>query len=134
MLPSPADVERTVSWLQSIRFCAGLDAEQIQAIAGRMKIRPFVAGETLGSAGDYVTEFWIVAEGELETFLTDARGRERLIGTVNAGETVGELAILERAPSRPIRFTARSHGTLLVAPASSLHDWVQAYPQIMQNV
>jgi len=130
----PTDLERAIAWLGSVRFCAGLDAEQIQAIAGRMKIRPFVAGETLASSGDYVTEFWIVAEGELDSFLTDARGRERLIGTVNAGETVGELAILERASSRPVRFTARSHGALLIAPASALHDWVQAYPQIMQNL
>ena len=33
---------------------------------------------------------------------------------------MGELTILEKAPTRPIRFTARTHGTLLVTPAALL--------------
>src|SRR4029079_12350605 len=91
-------------------------------------------GETLGSAGDEVTEFWIVAEGELDCFLTDARGRESLLGMIRPGETIGELAILERSPTRPVRYSARTHGTLLVAPASALLEWVDAYPQLMRNL
>ena len=43
-------------------------------------VRPFVAGETLASAGDEVTEFWILVEGELDSFLTDPRGREKWLG------------------------------------------------------
>jgi NTE family protein len=134
MLPLPADVDRTVVWLQSVRFCAGLEAEQIRAIAGQMQVRPFAAGETLASAGDLVTEFWIVVEGELDSFLTDARGRERLIGSINPGETVGEVVILDKSATRPVRFTARTHGTLLIAPAALLHEWVETYPQIMRNL
>jgi NTE family protein len=134
MSSSAADLERAVAWLQGVPFCAGLDAEQIRAIAARMRIRPFVAGETLASAGDVVTEFWIVVEGELDTFLTDPRGRERSIGSINPGETVGEVVILERSATRPVRFTARTHGTLLIAPAADLHDWVEAYPQVMRNL
>jgi CRP-like cAMP-binding protein len=47
---------------------------------------------------------------------------------------VGEIAILENAPTRPVRFTARTHGTLLVAPAAMLHVWVKTYPQLMRNL
>ena len=77
-MPSPkVDTERVIAWLASSRFCAELDAEAIQAIADQLQVRPFTAGETLASAGDAVTEFWIVAEGELDSYLIDARGRER---------------------------------------------------------
>jgi CRP-like cAMP-binding protein len=134
MSPLDANAERVVDWLQAVRFCARLDSEQIKAIASRMRVRPFTAGETLASAGDAVTEFWIVVEGELDTFLTDSRGRERSIGSVHQGETVGEVVILEKSPTRPCRFTARTHGTLLVAPAALLHEWVQSYPQVMLNL
>ena len=131
---SEADFSRVVNWLTSIRFCAGLSAEQINAIGSQLSVRPFTAGETLASAGDEVTEFWIVAEGELDAFLTDARGRERFLTTVQHGETVGELIILENSTSRPLRFTARTHGTMLVAPAETLRTWIKVYPQVMQNL
>ena len=134
MPTSQADIDRSVAWLSAVRFCAGLDAEQIQAIASQIQVRPFTAGETLAAAGDAVTEFWMVVEGELDSFMTDPRGREKWIGTVRQGETVGELAILENMPTRPIRLTARTHGTLLVAPAALLREWVKTYPQIMQSL
>src|SRR5687768_4578942 len=120
------DLTRVTDWLRGVRFCSGLDAEQINAIAGQVQVRPFEAGETLAAAGDAVTEFWIVVEGELDTFLTDLRGREKPLGLVRQGETVGELVILEKAPTRPVRFTARTHGTLLTAPAMLLEEWVKS--------
>jgi predicted acylesterase/phospholipase RssA/CRP-like cAMP-binding protein len=128
------DTERVVAWLSTTRFCAGLSTEAVNAIAGHLEVRPFGAGETLASAGDAVDEFWIVAEGELDSFLTDARGRERWLAIASQGETVGDLAILENMPTRPIRYTARTHGTLLVAPAEMLRTWVEEYPRVMQNL
>jgi predicted acylesterase/phospholipase RssA len=93
-----------------------------------------VAGETLASAGDPVNEFWIIIEGEIDTFLTDPRGREKPLGTVRQGETVGEVVILEKSTTRPARFTARTHGVLFAAPAELLQGWIRTYPQIMQNL
>jgi NTE family protein len=129
-----ADAEQVVAWLRTVRFCHGFDAEQLAVIARECRVRPFVAGETLASAGDEVTEFWILVEGELDSFLTNPRGREEWLATIRQGETVGELAILENAPTRPLRFTARTHGTLLVVPAALLQEWVKSYPQVMQNL
>lgn len=134
-MPSPiGEIELVQGWLSKVRCCQGLDAEQIAAMARDFRVRTFKAGETIASAGDAVTEFWIVVEGELDSFLTDARGREKLIGMVRAGETVGEVIILEKTSTRPIRLTARTHGKLLFAPAEVLHDWVKVYPQLMQNL
>jgi len=133
MAASKAELDRMVAWLGAVRFCDGLTPEQLNDIAGEMYLRPFSAGETLAAAGDEVTEFWIVAEGEIEAFATDPRGRESPLGAVRQGETVGELAILEKTP-RPVRFTARTHGTLLVAPAEVLLAWVEAYPSMMRSL
>ena len=129
-----ADAEHVVGWLKTVRFCDGLASEQLAVIASEFRERPFVAGETLASAGDEVTEFWILVEGELDSYLTDPRGREKWLTTIRQGETVGEIAILEQAPNRPVRFTARTHGTLLFAPAALLHEWVKTYPQMMHNL
>ena len=104
-----ADAERVLNWLSTVRFCEGLDAEQLAAIANETRIRPFAAGDTLASAGEAVTEFWILVEGELDSFLIDPRGREKWLGTVRQGETVGEISILENSPTRHLRFTGRTH-------------------------
>src|SRR5438045_2928543 len=88
MPPSTTDAERVVAWLRTVRFCEGLDSEQLAAIANEICIRPFAAGDTLASAGEEVTEFWLLAEGELDSFLIDPRGREKWLGTVRQGETV----------------------------------------------
>jgi predicted acylesterase/phospholipase RssA/CRP-like cAMP-binding protein len=134
MTSTAVETEPVVGWLATSRLCAGLDAKAVRAIGGQLQVRRFTAGETLASAGDAVTEFWIVAEGELDSFLIDARGRERWLAIVQQGESVGELAILEDMPTRPIRYTARTHGTLLVAPARMLRAWVEDYPRVMQNL
>jgi predicted acylesterase/phospholipase RssA/CRP-like cAMP-binding protein len=134
MTSTAVETEPVVAWLARARFCAGLDPQALETIAGQMQVRPFAAGEVLASAGDAVTEFWIVAEGELDAFLVDARGREQLLAMVQQGETVGELAILENMPTRPIRYSARTSGTLLSAPAARLRAWIETYPVVMQNL
>lgn len=134
MSTSQVELDQVESWLGAVPFCSGLMSDQRTAIANQMSVRQFAAGETLGEAGDRVTEFWILVAGELDCFLTDPRGRESVLGIIRPGETVGEMMILEKAPTRPVRYTARTHGTLLVAPASALFDWIEAYPVLMQNL
>ena len=134
MASTAVDTERVVAWLATSRFCAGLDAEAVTAIADQLYVRPLTAGETLASAGDAVTEFWFVVEGELDAFLIDARGRDHSRLVVGEGEAVGALAILDNMPTRPVRFSARTHGTLLVAPAAMLRVWIEKYPRVMQNL
>lgn len=134
MPDAATEIEQLVGWLAKVRFCRGLDGNQLLELAQEFTLRSFTAGETVALADEPVTEFWIVIEGELESFLTDPRGRERLLGTVHQGETLGEVAILEQNLNRPTRFTARTNGTLLVAPAEALLRWVQTYPVLMQNL
>lgn len=129
-----ADFEQMLQWLSNIRFCQGVDRDQLASLAQELTVRSFAAGETIASPDDPVTEFWIVVEGELDSFLTDPRGREEFLGIVHQGETVGEIFILEKNPNRPARFTARTNGKLLVAPADALIRWVKIYPSLMQNL
>jgi hypothetical protein len=51
MASTAVDTEPVVAWLVTSRFCAGLDAEAVTAIADQVQVRPFAAGETLASAG-----------------------------------------------------------------------------------
>jgi NTE family protein len=127
------DLEQIVDLLRAAPLCDGLNEEQLLALARQFLVRPFLAGERLAAAGDPVTEFWVVAEGEIEAYLTDARGRESQLGVVGKGETIGEIAIVEHA-LRPIRFTARTHGALLTVAHEVFRGWLDAYPPLMKNL
>ena len=128
------DINPVNAWLAASHICTGLDDDAIKAIASQVQVRRVTAGEALASAGDAVTKFWIVVEGEIDAYLVNARGRERWLAKAEQGETVGEIAILENMPTRPIRYIARTHGTLLVAPAAMLRVWIENYPRVMQNL
>ena len=56
MPPLTADAERVVAWLSAVRFCEGLNCDELAVLASEIRLRPFVAGETLASAGDDVTD------------------------------------------------------------------------------
>ena len=125
--------EQVIDLLRVTPLCDGLNNEELAVLAGKLEVRSFQAGETLAAPGDPVTEFWVVAEGEIEAYLTDARGRESQIGVARKGETIGEIAIMENA-LRPIRFTAQTDGTLLTISSHTFLEWVEAFPPLMKNL
>jgi predicted acylesterase/phospholipase RssA/CRP-like cAMP-binding protein len=128
-----ADASQIAALLESVPLCDGLDAASLTAMAGQMRWREFAAGETLAAAGSPVTEFWIVIEGEIEAYLSDAHGRESLLGVIRKGETIGEVAIIQHSYCL-LRFTSRTSGTLLTVPAEGLHAWLEAYPPLMRSL
>ena len=48
MPPLTADAERVVAWLRSVRFCDGLDSEQLAAIAGEISHATVRGGRDAG--------------------------------------------------------------------------------------
>lgn len=133
MVNEHANIDNIATFLGSISLCEGMQREQLEAMARQVTVRPFAAGEQLADANESVTEFWIVNEGEIEAHLTDARGRESRLGVIREGESVGEVAIMENSP-RPVRFSAATRGTLLVAPVLTFRAWLDAYPALMRNL
>ena len=125
--------EQVIELLRSTPLCKGLNDEELAVLAGKLRLRPFGANETLASSGDPVTEFWVVAEGEIDAFLTDVRGRESQLGVVRKGETIGEISIMENT-LRPIRFTTRTQGALLTTSSDAFRVWLDRYPMLVKNL
>ena len=125
--------EQIVDLLRTTALCEGMSDEQLVVLAGQLRVRSFTAGETLASPGDPVTEFWVVAEGEIDAYLTDLRGRETQLGVAHKGESIGELSIMENV-LRPIRFTARTDGSLLTTSRDTFREWLDVHPPLMKNL
>jgi HEAT repeat protein len=99
-----AETERTVSEIDTMLFLRrvplfeGLDPEDLQRIASTCRERAYAAGETLMREGDLGSELFVLIEGTVRVVRPQPDGGERLIRTYEAGDHIGELAVLRDRP------------------------------------
>lgn len=69
----------------------GLEAEQLTRLAAECKYATFPEGTTVFRQGEPCEEMYLIIDGEVSIFLD---GMDRPIGTVRAGECLGEISVL----------------------------------------
>ena len=72
---------------------AGLLAPSLQRLAAQGVLRRYRSGTVLIEEGDSGDSVYIVLEGRLRAFVSDARGREITLGLHGPGEYVGEMSL-----------------------------------------
>ena len=75
--------------LASHPFLAGIQEEELDAVASVASERDYAAGETLMSEGDFGHSMLLIEEGAADVSVDGTRVR-----TVGPGEVLGEVAIL----------------------------------------
>ncbi len=76
----------------------GISAADLELLEGRLEHRFFAAGDYLMRAGERVSELLLITRGVVSDSITLPDGSVRRVATVTAGMTIGELAVLNRAP------------------------------------
>lgn len=84
--------------LDQVDLFAGLEPEQLAAIAGSARLRVFARGAIIVSEGDEGLGLFVVQRGALKAFVVDDSGRELTLSLLGPGEYFGELALLDAAP------------------------------------
>jgi GNAT superfamily N-acetyltransferase len=74
-----------------VRLFDGLEDEQLTRLAGECKYATFPAGAEIFRQGEPCEEMYLLLEGEVSIFI---EGRDPPIGTVRAGECLGEISVL----------------------------------------
>jgi hypothetical protein len=102
--PAVPDATRSLSDLETmlalrrVPLFEGLDPEDLQRIASTAVERVYAAGEPLMTEGDLGDELVVVLEGTVRVQRVEADGSTRFIRTYEAGEHIGELAVLRERP------------------------------------
>ena len=88
---------RPAFW-RSFDLFAGLDPAALEALAGLAQRRHWQAGETLFQRGDPGDWMLALAEGRVKLTLTTASGRELTLRLAEAGDSLGEFALVDGEP------------------------------------
>lgn len=85
------------SLLRQMPLFSSLSPQELASVDARLQPRRVVAGEQFVQEGQPRNYLYIIAEGEVEVFVTEA-GQERVIGKLGPGEHFGEYALFADTP------------------------------------
>jgi len=108
------------------------DAERA-ALAERIDLLRYAAGETIFNFGDPGNALYIVRSGEVEIFVRNHEGEKIILETSRPGDIFGEVAMLDNGP-RTAWVAAISDIELLRIDRVHFLDYVQQYPPAALNL
>lgn len=129
-----AETQRTVSeidtmlLLRRVPLFEGLEPEDLQRIASTCSERSYPAGATIMREGDLGNELFVIIEGDVRVVRDQPGGGERLIRTYQAGDHIGELAVL-RDRSRAATVIAQADLRVLVIEGENLKAILRERPE-----
>jgi len=112
--------------LNRLDLLAGLSEEQAMRVASVCSVSRFADGERLFTECSPATRVFVLIEGEVEV---SQGGRERSLGRVAAGESLGEVALLMGQPHSATA-TARSDVTTADLSRAGFEALVRQRPDI----
>ncbi|HSR48882.1 MAG TPA: HEAT repeat domain-containing protein [Anaerolineales bacterium] len=120
-------VER-VLFLKDVPIFRLLEPEDLEQVAGAATERLYAAGEALCREGEVGDELFVLIEGMVEV-RKRVDGEDRLLRTLQAGEYVGELAILREQP-RSASVIGQGEVRVLVLRGEALRSILEDRPEV----
>ncbi len=110
-----------------------LDKEMMRQIESRLEWMFLPRGEVLIRQGDAVHDFFVVINGRLLAKTSDARGQEKIVGDLIAGESIGATQILTKSSSTVSIIVARD--AAVVKFSEEEFDWlITTYPSVLKQI
>ncbi len=75
-----------------------LTASQAESVAGAVIKRRFKRGELIVEQGKKSNSLFIILTGRARVITTDTRGREVILATLNPGDHLGEMSLIDNEP------------------------------------
>lgn len=105
----------------------------IDGLARAAQRRTIQRNEVLFAAGGRATAMYVIDSGTLRVFASSAEGTEPTLALVHAGETVGELGVLEDVP-RSASVAAVGRSSIVEVPARSFRAAYDSDPAIARQM
>lgn len=91
----PVDPEQIAGFIAKIPLFMNLSQEELTRIAGQFRQARFKAGQNVIVRGDSGNAFYVILEGAVDVIIENPSGMKRTIDTLRAGDSFGEIALIE---------------------------------------
>lgn len=119
-------------FLRQISLFGSLTESDFGRICGMVQEIHLAAGEELFAEGSTGDKAYIIKEGQLEVVKTSG-GREVLLAVRGAGNVIGEMSLLEKAP-RMATVRARTDSVLLVITQQQFDQLLETSPSAARTL
>ena len=130
---APAE-EKTVQLLRSVPLFAELDEAELGRIASVAIPRSFPEGARVFHEGDTSDACYVVKSGTFRVTREHPDGRAITLATLESGDIVGELAMLDGEVRSASVETLGGEGELLALPAADMLSLLERNPEITVKI
>lgn len=123
----------TLASVKAIQMFEGLSEGELSALADIAVSRPQPAGRELYQAGEEAHGFYAVVSGRVKVYRTSPAGKEHILHTFGAGETVAEAAVLQ-GRTFPASAQVLEDAELLYFPRERFRALLRREPDIALNL
>ena len=103
-----------------------LSAEELSAISAHASARAFPRNAVVLNEGDRTDSLYIILEGRVKAFVSDADGKEVVLSTQGVGEYFGEMVLDEGPRSASVMTLEPSR--FLIVPKNDFKDFLVRNP------
>lgn len=122
-----------VADLAQVSLFAGLGEDELATLADSAHHRRLARGQILFSEGEPSDHLFLVRSGRLRVFLASPRGEELTLAVASAGQTLGELSVLDRQP-RSASVDALEATELLAIAGDDVRALLDTNPRALRAV
>jgi CRP/FNR family transcriptional regulator, nitrogen oxide reductase regulator len=115
------------------RFLEGVDAADIQTIIGAGTLQRFPAGSVMIRHGYSAGHLLLLLTGRGRRFFVTQDGQKIVLLPVLAGDTFGEMAMLDRPANYLFSTEAVTSSSTLVWSRSTIRSLCERYPRLIKN-
>ena len=121
------------SALAEIQLFEGLPAERLQRLAEILRKKTVPAGTNMITAEQPGEVVYVVLEGTVKILIEQMDGREVILAFLGAGDTVGEMSLVDSS-GRSANVMTMEKCTLLWMDRATFQDLLRNVPEFAQNL
>jgi CRP-like cAMP-binding protein len=122
-----------IEWLKKVSLFDNLNDEQLEHILRISHRRTLKPGTILFHEKEMGLTFYVVLAGSIKLFTKSGAGEEKVLSLVNAGESFGELSLLDGRPRSATAQTLETT-TLLELSSEQFMELMQAHFDITRGI
>ena len=122
-----------VDFIHHSKIFSGIDRAACESLLPRLEKIILEQGEILFEMGDPSDCLYLLVHGQLTAILNTSQIKKKIVGTIDIGETVGELGVLSNQP-RSLTIRAAVQSKILKLPRKQFTEFCIEQPNFMAHI